>query len=308
MRFFLLISTQRVEFFSSMSFMEAHLVTPQENVVLLLHGLAGSSLEVARLAQLLQQSGLAVLTPNIPGFAYGTPESDWQSWVGIVRDHVQLLKSQYTTVSMVGVSMGATLAMEVATHEDIGALVLLSVALGYDGWAVPWYRFLLPVARFIPFHERYRHTEGEPYGIKNPEIRAVIKKMLLDKRQSEVGGESISLRQLLEGDALIKHVRRRVDLLSDPLLIIHPIEDEAVHPRHAQYVYDHASSSEKELIFLGDCYHMITVDNERDTVFYETDMFIKRSINAKLARPVFDIPQQMSRSLGRFAKRAEIKV
>ena len=287
--------------------MEAPLYTPQENVVLLLHGLAGSSLEVARLAQMLQQSGLSVVTPDIPGFAYGTPESDWQSWVKVVREHVLSLKSQYTTVSVVGVSMGATLAMEVATHEDINALVLLSVALGYDGWAVPWYRFLLPVARYIPFHQRYRHTEGEPYGIKNPEIRAMIKKVMLDKRQSEVGGESISLDQLLQGDALIKHVYSRADLLSDPLLIMHPIEDEAVHPRHAQYVYDHASSSDKELIYLGDCYHMITVDNERDTVFFETDMFIKRCINAKVARPVFDVPQQMSRSLDRLAKRSQIK-
>ena len=287
--------------------MEAPLYTPQENVVLLLHGLAGSSLEVARLAQMLQQSGLSVVTPDIPGFAYGTPESDWQSWVKVVREHVLSLKSQYTTVSVVGVSMGATLAMEVATHEDINALVLLSVALGYDGWAVPWYRFLLPVARYIPFHQRYRHTEGEPYGIKNPETRAMIKKVMLDKRQSEVGGESISLYQLMQGDALIKHVCRRADLLSDPLLIMHPIEDESVHPRHAQFVFDHASSSDKELIYLGDCYHMITVDNERDTVFYETDLFIKRCINAKLARPVFDIPQQMSRSLGRLAKRSQIK-
>ena len=287
--------------------MEAPLYTPQENVVLLLHGLAGSSLEVARLAQMLQQSGLSVVTPDIPGFAYGTPESDWQSWVKVVREHVLSLKSQYTTVSVVGVSMGATLAMEVATHEDINALVLLSVALGYDGWAVPWYRFLLPVARYIPFHQRYRHTEGEPYGIKNPETRAMIKKVMLDRRQSEVGGESISLYQLMQGDALIKHVCRRADLLSDPLLIMHPIEDESVHPRHAQFVFDHASSSDKELIYLGDCYHMITVDNERDTVFYETDLFIKRCINAKLARPVFDIPQQMSRSLGRLAKRSQIK-
>lgn len=281
------------------------MVTTQENAVLLLHGLAGSSLEVARLSQLLQQSGLTVLAPDIPGFAYGTPESDWFSWVQVVRNHVKMLKAQYVTVSVVGVSMGATLAMAVATLEDIAAVVLLSVALGYDGWAVPWYRFLLPIAQYIPFHQRYRHTEGEPYGIKNPETRAVIKKMLLDRHQSEVGGDSISLHQLMQGEALIKHVRSRVNMLSDPLLIIHPIEDEAVHPRHAQFVYDHASSSDKEIIFLGDCYHMITVDNERDTVFYETDMFIKRHINAKLARPVFDIPQQLSRSLGRLAKRSQ---
>lgn len=283
--------------------MEAHTAT-QDNAVLLVHGLAGSSLEVARLGQVLTHSGFSVLAPDIPGFAYGTAEAGWQAWVQSVREHVQALKARYATVSLVGVSMGATLAIEVATHEDVDALVLLSAALGYDGWAVPWYRFLLPVARFIPFHQRYRHREGEPYGIKNPQTRAMIKKVLLEKRQSEVGGESISLQQLMEGDALIRHVRQRVDLISDPLLIIHPVEDEAVHPRHAQFIYDHASSTDKELLFLGDCYHMITVDNERDTVFYETDMFLKRCVNAKAAKLLFDVPQTLSRGLEQLARRS----
>ena len=83
---------------------------------------------------------------------------------------------------------------------------------------------------------------------------------------------------------------------------MHAVDDESVHPRNAQYIFDRVSSADKELIFLGDCYHMITVDNERDTVFYETEMFIKRSINAKLKRTVFDVPQNMTRSLDRLAK------
>ena len=277
-------------------------ISVNQNAVLLLHGLAGSNLEVARLGQILQQSGLAVLMPNIPGFAFGTAESNWQSWVDAARTHLQTLKAEYATVSVVGISMGATLAMEIATHEDVTSLALLSPALGYDGWAMPWYRFLLPIARYLPFHHRYRHAEGEPYGVKNPALRAMVKKMLADRHVSEVGGESISMTQLLEGNGLIAHVRTRVDLISDPLLIIHPIEDESVHPRHAQYIYDRASSEDKELILLGDCYHMITVDNERDTVFYETEMFIKRCVNAHLQQAVFEVPQQMSRSLERLAK------
>ena len=276
-----------------------------ENAVLLLHGLAGSSLEVARLAQVLQQSDFAVLAPDIPGFAYATPECGWQSWADTARAHLRDLKSRYRTVSVVGVSMGATLAMEIATHEDVTSLVLLSVALGYDGWAAPWYRSLLPIARYIPFHQRYRYVETEPYGVKNPALRAMVKKMLNDRAQSVVGGESISLNQLLEGDALIRHVRGRVNLISDPVMIMHPIEDESVHPRHAQHVFDHVSSEDKEIIFLGNCYHMITVDNERDTVYYETEMFIKRCVNNFLERAVFDVPQKMTRSLDLLAKRMQ---
>ena len=133
-------------------------------------------------------------------------------------------------------------------------------------------------------------------------MRAAVKKMLEDRQESEIGGESISFDQLAEADALIAHVLGRIDLISDPLLIIHAADDESVHPRNAQHIYDHVSSVDKELILLGDCYHMITVDNERDTVFYETEMFIKRSVNAKLGRTVFDVPQKMTRSLDRLAK------
>ncbi len=257
---------------------------------------------MARIGQMLQQSGLVVHSPDIPGFAYGTPETPWRDWAAFVRAEYLKLKQQYQTVSVVGISMGATLGMELSTREEVCALVALSPGLGYDGWAAPWYRFLLPIAKYIPFHDRYRLSEGEPYGVKNPALRAMVKKMLIERKQSEVGGESISLAQLLEGDSLIRNVRSHLDLINDPVLVLHPVEDEAVHPRHAQFLIDNVSSEDKELILLGHCYHMITVDNERDTVFYETDHFIKRCINARLKQPVFDVPQQMNRGLDRLAK------
>jgi carboxylesterase len=133
-------------------------------------------------------------------------------------------------------------------------------------------------------------------------MRAAVKKMLEERHEAEVGGESISFVQLSEADKLISHVMARLDRINDPVLIMQAVEDESVHPRNAQLVYDQVSSTEKELIFLGDCYHMITVDNERETVFYETEMFIKRCVNAKLAQSIFDVPLQPSRSLDRLAK------
>lgn len=282
-------------------------VKPAQHAVLLVHGLAGSSLEVARLGQILQHSGLAVLTPNIPGFGYGSPLTDWQSWVAAVRAHLQTLKANFATVSMVGISMGATLCMEIASHDAVTAIVLLAPTLAYDGWAMPWYRFLLPVAKFMPFHQKYRYVETEPFGVKNPTMRAAVKKMLEERHESEVGGESISFDQLAEGDALIAHVRPRIELIGDPILILHAIDDESVHPRNAQSIFDRVSSTDKELILLGDCYHMITVDNERDTVFYETEMFIKRCVNAKSGSAVFDVPKQAARSLERLAKWARAR-
>ncbi len=276
--------------------------TSEQNAVLLIHGLAGSSLEVARLGQILQQAGLVVFSPNISGLAYGTPVSGWRHWVEQVRAEIKNLKARYATVSLVGISTGATVCMEVATHDDVASLVLLSPGLAYDGWAAPWYRFMLPIGRYLPFRNMYRYVEAEPYGVKNPTMRAAVKKMLEERHEAEVGGESISFAQLDEADALIAHVMRRLDRINDPVLIMQAADDEAVHPRNAQAVFDKVSSAEKELILLGDCYHMITVDNERETVFYETEMFIKKYVNVKLAKSVFDVPLQTSRSLDRLAK------
>jgi hypothetical protein len=48
-------------------------------------------------------------------------------------------------------------------------------------------------------------------------------------------------------------------------------------------VCQHISSASNEMIYLGDGDHMITIDNERETVVHETERFIKRPLNASLS-------------------------
>ncbi|SNS89156.1 carboxylesterase [Noviherbaspirillum humi] len=273
-----------------------------EHVVMLIHGMGANILEVDRLAQHLHGAGLSVFAPNIRGFCHGTPASGWENWLEQAATHVRRLKQDYATVSLAGVSMGATLALAVAEEEELDSLVLLATALAYDGWAMPWYRFLLKMLPIVPFKERYSYREREPFGLKNPEMRAMVRKALLADRVSEMGGDSISLKHTTEGLRLIAHVRRHIASVSAPTLLMHAIEDETVSIGNAEWIHDNIASASKELIYLGDCYHMITIDNERETVMQETERFIKRSLNASQPAPAFEQPPLLSRELRRLLR------
>jgi carboxylesterase len=276
-----------------------------EHAVLLLHGMGASILEVQRLAEHLHAAGLSAHAVDVQGMCHGSPPTGWESWLEQALNRLHWLKGEYATVSLAGISMGATLALAIAEQEDVDCLVLLAAALAYDGWAMPWYRFLLRLAPILPFSDRYSYRESEPYGVKNPEVRAMIKRALKNERVSEVGGEAIHIRQMTEGMRLISHVRRHIEDVDAPTLIMHAIEDEAVAVRNAEWACRHISSASKELIYLGDCYHMITMDNERETVMHETERFIKGTLNASLPQPAFDLPPLLSRELRRLLKSKE---
>jgi carboxylesterase len=271
-----------------------------EHAVLLLHGLAGSSMEVAWLAQSLHRGGLSVHAPVIPGYAFGSAGAPWRAWLDAAHASYRELQAGHASVSVGGISMGATLALALAqAGPEVPALALLSTTLFYDGWAMPWYRFMLGLAAAIPFSHRYSYREREPFGIKNRDLRERVRGALAREHVAETGGESISLGHLLEARLLAREVRARLSEVRADTLLMHSIDDETASPKNAEIVLQGIASARKEIIYLGDCYHMITVDNERETVFYEVERFIKQSINLRSEKPVFDLPDTVARQLKR---------
>ena len=178
-------------------------------------------------------------------------------------------------------------------------MVALSAALGYDGWAIPWYHGLLSVARWIPFAGRYEYIEREPYGLKNKETRARVARMMKSQHISEVGAERLPLQLIQEGKKLIRSVKAHAHDIHSPLMMMHAIDDESVHIRNPQAIYDQVASSVKEFIYLGDSYHMITIDNERDMVRKESLRFLKNAVNRSMGQPVFEIPSIQTNELRR---------
>ena len=52
-------------------------------------------------------------------------------------------------------------------------------------------------------------------------------------------------------------------------------QDHTIQPRSAQYIYDRVASKEKNIVWLEESGHVITIDIEREQVFTEVSKFLR---------------------------------
>ncbi|MDB5807469.1 MAG: carboxylesterase [Betaproteobacteria bacterium] len=251
------------------------------HAVILLHGLCGSALELGSVQKALRNNGFSVFTPSIPDYsadALTRPEvtPDWRDWCAYVEDEVARLRTEFDSVSICGLSMGATLALALAARNPaLSSIVLLSPVLYYDGWSVPWYHGLLGVVCRLGFRD-WTYKECDPYGIKNIAMRKRVANALKKDGVAAVGAAELPARQLLAAQRLMRHVRTHLRRVRSRTLVIHSVDDETASPRSAEAIMARIGAQSRRVIWLGDCYHIITVDNEREIVTNEAAQFLKR--------------------------------
>ncbi len=269
------------------------------HAVLLLHGLSSSPLELRYLARYLQNEGFTVCAPVIEGYSAGSPVQTMERWLeGAVREF-DALAARYARVSVCGLSIGGALALRlVHARPAAQSLVLLSLTLAYDGWAIPWYRFLLDCAYYTPMRHIYQYREAEPFGLRNEALRAKIARAMQRNAFSEVGPSTIALPALHQALRLSRAARKDVAEIENDTLVIHSIDDETSSPRNPRYVIEHIGASLLRTVWLDDSYHMITSDNEREIVARETALFLRESEIARGARDAQSQPV-VSKALAR---------
>lgn len=250
-------------------------IKPQKQAgVLLLPGLCGTPKELGAIPKVLEAAGYKIDIPMIPGYADKEGPINWLNWLDEVEARFESLKAECTTVSVVGLSMGSVLAMALAQRRnDIDGIVLLSPLLRYDGWATPWYHFLIRFVYAIGFRN-WSWREKYPYGIANAELRRRVQKAVEQGEASEVGSAFISARHMEAAQLMMRTTRTWLNHIQVPLLVIHAVDDETAAPRNAEEILHRVSSEKRRVVWLGNSYHIITVDNERELVVNETARFI----------------------------------
>jgi len=248
------------------------------HAVILLPGLCGSELEMGAIPRLLKQSGHTVAIPRIPGYSAHTGITNYSEWIESVDVVAQNLLRSHSSISMVGLSMGATLCLAVAQqNQSIQSLVLLSPVLAFDGWAVPWYYPLLSIVYKLGIRN-WHYKEGPPYGVKNHELRRRIEKAVKANEVSELGAAHLPAKHLYQSLRLVSFTKKNLSQVVSDLLIIHSINDETASPKNPDLITKHASSDTKKTIWLSNCYHIITIDNEREIAVNETNHFINQML------------------------------
>ncbi len=251
-----------------------------EHAALLIHGLSGNPLEMQYLSKRLRQAGVATSVPHFEGYGFGKRSDpfatgSWRDWQAQVLEHFDELAGKYRSVSVGGLCIGAVLALSLAAERPgkVAALALLATTLAYDGWSIPWYGFLAPLAYCRPLRYRYSYRERHPYGVKNEPLRKWIAREMSEKSTSIAGASSLPMTAVYEAKKLIRHVKGRLPSVKTPTLIMHAQEDDVASPKSAQFVVDHIGSEEVKFVLLHDSYHMVTLDNEKDLVAGATIQF-----------------------------------
>jgi carboxylesterase len=130
---------------------------------------------------------------------------------------------------------------------------------------VPKLAFLLPLFLRTPVGERYRFIENFPYGIKNGRLREYIHASMMAGNSEEAGNLGMTGRSLRELRQLISLVKTELSSVRTPALLLQANDDDVTSPKNSEYLARRLGGPAR-IELLHDCYHMITIDQQRDEV------------------------------------------
>jgi carboxylesterase len=248
--------------------------------VLLMHGLGGTPTELRFIAQSLSREGYTVYCSQLAGHC-GTPEelrrSTWQEWYASVEEAHDRLRQHCDIIIAGGLSMGGILALHLAQRrpETVHGLLLFAPTLVLDGWSMPWYSRALRYVRPRAIKVEFDLSEREPYGLKDERVRALVASSMQAGDSGQAGLFSTPVRSFANFNELVALVKRGLDSVYQPALIVHPRDDDMASLKNVQYLQAHLGGLVDSVI-LDDSYHMVTLDQQRHIVADRSVSFVGR--------------------------------
>jgi carboxylesterase len=261
---------------------------------LLIHGLGGTPVEMRFVGIGLARAGYTVRCPQLAGHCGSFEDlraTGWQDWYATADDALSELRKTCRKVIVGGLSMGAILALHLAAErpDDVHGAALFAPTLKLDGWGVPWYSMFFNLVRDRRTADLVAFSEREPYGIKDPRVRALVMAAINSGDSSKAGQFSNPGRVMLELRWLVNTVRRELGSIRQPTLIVHPRDDDRASLRNAAYLQG-ALGGMVDTCVLDDSYHIVTVDRQRALVVQRTIAFA-RSITAP---PIIEAGEELA--------------
>ncbi len=227
--------------------------------VLLSHGYTATTTEVRWLGEILHQHGYTVMGPLLPG--HGTTPQElnrcrWQAWGAEVERAYRELAGRCEKVFVGGESMGAVLALYLASeHPEIVGVLTYAPALvaALSSWDRLKLQLAAPFVAELPkgqldVPERWQGYPGNP-------LKAAV--------------------QLL---CLQREVRGRLSRISQPVLTVQGRLDRAVDHSGAEIIQREVRSSLKELHWMEQSTHVVLLDRELEAVAEITLNFMEKAL------------------------------
>lgn len=238
--------------------------------VLLIHGLSGTPYEMRYLGERLAAAGLRCLGVRLAGHGE-SPQAlgatTHHNWYQSVVEGCERLRGYGDPIVVVGQSAGAVLAARLAIEQRaaVSAVVMLAPAF----FLPRWQRLALYlIAQAGPWAGRiYLHSAG-------PDLHDAA------ARQIHPGMALMPLGAALSLSQLAAQVRPRLPRLVQPILLIHSRNDHVCpFAQNVDLVMGSVGTRNKRLVVLGESYHIVSVDTEKERVALEVLDFVRRTVS-----------------------------
>jgi len=237
---------------------------------LLIHGFTGTPKEMRWMGEFLASKGHTTLGVRLTGHATRPEDmirSRWTDWSACVEDGYHLLRGAVDQVYLVGLSMGAALALLMAPRLDTTGVIAMSTPYQLPVDHPAWMYNLL--SRVMP----YRVKSNEPAGSSWTDKEAY---------REHISYPQNPLRSVAELKTLLGEMRATLAEVRVPVLLIHSRDDRYVPFGNLKHIHDSlVNAGEKQMMLIEGSGHVLTRDAARQQVFEAALEFIhKRSATA----------------------------
>ena len=226
--------------------------------VLLCHGFTGNPSSLRPWADYLAAAGLTVSLPRLPG--HGTTRQEmagtrWEDWYAEIDRAYEELRGQAGEIFVMGLSMGATLALRLAElrGDGVAGLVLVNPSLTGDG----------VLAKLVPV---LGHVVPSVKGVGSDIKKDGARELAYDRIP---GPAAASLA------ALWKVTRQRLGDVSQPVLVYRSTADHVVGPASLRILREALPAGQLTTRELGNSYHVATLDNDAGEIFAGSLEFVR---------------------------------
>ena len=228
---------------------------------LLCHGFTGSPQSLRPWAEYLAEAGLSVWLPRLPG--HGTTWQDmartrWEDWYAEIDRAFDQLRAHSDEIFVMGLSMGACLALRLAELRgpSVSGLVLVNPSLTGD---TPLLKLAPALKLVVP-------------SLKG--IASDIKK----EGSSELGYDRVPVKAVDSLRQLWRITQSQLAEVTAPVLVYHSTDDHVVGPASLRLL--RGALPRLEVRECPDSYHVATLDNDAQAIFAGSLEFVRTHTRA----------------------------
>lgn len=215
--------------------------------VLLLHGFTSTPASMEPVAQVLREAGYAVEVPLLPGHGTRWEDLNATSAGEILRAALagwDRLAARRSHVAAVGLSMGGALAMHVAARRAPFAAVTIN-----------------PCLRLKPLQLGFARLAGGVLPSVAPVAGDIAKPGVVEEAydRTPVRGVAVLGR-------IVAHVRRELDLVRAPVLLLRSATDNVLPRASADTLVHRMDPGNLTQVVLERSLHVATLDHDADAV------------------------------------------